>query len=150
MTSAAPEIVVPDLPDKVDYEAIAKRLGAFNESKAGSSEFQELAILLREPGSGETIGGLWGRSAYGWVFVQLMFVPEALRRRGLGSRLLQMAEKIGEQRGCGGIWLDTFSFQARGFYERHGYTVFGTLDDHPPGGKHFFLSKSLKVAGGAS
>ena len=142
------DIVVPDLPYQLDYEAIAKRLGAFNESKAGSSGYEGLAILLRDPGSGETVGGLWGRSAYGWVFVQLMFVPDTFRRKGLGTRLLQMAEKIGEQRWCKGVWLDTFSFQARGFYERHGYTVFGTLDDHPPGGKHFFLSKTLRPVAG--
>jgi len=137
--------VVPDHPDRVDRDAILKLLHAFNDSKVGPSGYKELAILLRDPRSDETVGGLWGRSAYDWLFVELMFVPEKLRGMGLGRQLLQMAEEIGVQRGCMGIWLDTFSFQARCFYERHGYIVFGTLHDHPRGAKHFFLNKILKV-----
>jgi|SRR5215470_12151858 len=149
MEQTAPDIVVPDHPDRSDRDAIAKLLSAFNESKVGSSGYKELAILLRDPRSGETVGGAWGRSAYDWLFVELMFVPEKLRGMGLGLRLLQMVEEIAVQRGCTGIWLDTFSFQARGFYERQGYTVFGTLHEQPRGAKRFFLNKILKGASAA-
>ena len=146
MEQSPHDIVVPDRPDRSDRDAILKLLSAFNDGKVGSSGYRELAILLRDPRSRETIGGLWGRSAYDWLFVELMFVPEKLRGMGLGTQLLQMAEEIGVERGCMGIWLDTFSFQARGFYERHGYTVFGTIHDQPRGAKRFFLSKILPVA----
>jgi GNAT superfamily N-acetyltransferase len=129
-----------------DRDAILKLIDAFNDSKVSPSRFKELAILLRDPRSGATVGGLWGRSAYDWVFVELMFVPEELRRMGLGSQLLQIGR--GDRRGARmhGLWLDTFSFQACGFYERHGYTLFGTLEDHPRGARHFFLRKILNVA----
>lgn len=43
------------------------------------------------------------------------------------------------------LYLDTFDFQARPFYERHGYEVFGTLDDYPPGHSRFFLRKDLAL-----
>ena len=65
--------------------------------------------------------------------------------QGYGAQLLQTAEQIAVERGCVGIWLDTFSFQAPSFYGRHGYTVFGTLHDHPRGKRHFFLTKLLKT-----
>jgi hypothetical protein len=47
------------------------------------------------------------------------------------------------RRGCVGVWLDTFSFQARGFYEKLGYRVFGEVADYPPGHTRHFLKKSL-------
>jgi len=43
-----------------------------------------------------------------------------------------------------GAFLDTFSFQARPFYERHGYECFGELRDHPPGHSHYFMRKLFK------
>ena len=52
------------------------------------------------------------------------------------------AEAEGRRRGCAIVWLDTFEFQARPFYEKLGFTVFGTLD-YPAGFKRFFLQKSL-------
>ncbi len=47
------------------------------------------------------------------------------------------------RRGCRYAWLDAFSFQARGFYEKLGYTVLGTLEDSPPGHSRYFLKKNL-------
>ena len=59
--------------------------------------------------------------------------------RSAGTR----AEAEAIRRGCLGAWLDTFSFQARGFYERLGYAVFGALADYPPGHDRFFMQKPL-------
>ena len=53
---------------------------------------------------------------------------------------MQLAEREAVQRGCHGAWLDTFEFQARGFYERLGYTCFGELPNYPAG---CFLGKPL-------
>jgi GNAT superfamily N-acetyltransferase len=101
-----------------------------------------LAVLLQDP-AGADIGGLWGRTARGWLHMDTPFVPDALRGAGLGSRLVRMAEAEAERRGNRGAWLDTFSFQARGFYERLGYSVFGTLEDYPPGHRRHYLCKRL-------
>jgi ribosomal protein S18 acetylase RimI-like enzyme len=57
--------------------------------------------------------------------------------------MLLQAEQEAIARGCRGAWLDTYSFQARGFYERLGYAVFGILNDYPPGQKRIFLHKVL-------
>ena len=70
-------------------------------------------------------------------------VPAAQRGSGLGRRLMAMAEKAARGEGCVGIWLDTFEFQAPGFYEKLGFTPFGELPDHPRGGRRLFLHKRL-------
>lgn len=136
------ELIVVYYPDRADHEAISNRLVAFNENRAGSSGFKEMAILLRNS-SGETVGGLWGTLLYDWFYIELLFVPKNARGFGLGTRLLKKAEDIARTHNCIGIWLDTFSFQSPSFYERSGYQVFGTLDDHPRGKRRFFLRKAL-------
>lgn len=70
-------------------------------------------------------------------------MPETLRGSGLGASLMRRAEEEAVRRGCRGAWLDTFSFQARGFYERLGYTVFGTIQDYPPGHRRHFMQKTF-------
>jgi GNAT superfamily N-acetyltransferase len=137
MLPSSIELIVVDYPDRADHEAILKRLIAFNENRAGSWGFKEMAILLRNS-SGETIGGLWGMLFYDWFYIELLFVPQNARGFGLGTRLLKKAEDIARAHNCIGIWLDTYSFQSPGFYERSGYQVFGTLNDYPRGKRRFF------------
>ena len=139
----APDIVLTDQPDSAAREAILGGLLAFNVAQAGPHAARPLAVLITDPATGQAIGGLWGRTAWRWLFVDLLFVPETLRGGGLGASLMQRAEAEAIQRGCLGAWLDTFSFQARGFYERLGYAVFGALADYPPGHDRFFMQKPL-------
>jgi len=146
MTWTIPDIILPEVPQDADREAIFACLAAFNQSRAGLSGFQQLAILLQDPSTSDTVGGLWGYSLYDWLFIELLFVPDPFRGLKLGTKLLHMAERIGTERGCVGVWLDTFGFQARGFYERNGFEVFGALDDHPRGTKRFFMRKSFAMS----
>jgi ribosomal protein S18 acetylase RimI-like enzyme len=76
--------------------------------------------------------------------VQLLVIPDALRGSGLGSAIMREAEAVARRRGCIGVWLDTYSFQARGFYERLGYEVVGSINDHPIGGERFILAKRFR------
>jgi GNAT superfamily N-acetyltransferase len=98
---------------------------------------------MMHPESQEVLGGLWGSTSYSYLHVDAVFVPEALRGTGLGRKLMLMAENEAVARGCIGAWLDTFSFQACGFYEKLGYQIFGWLHDNPPGHTRFFLKKSF-------
>ena len=70
-------------------------------------------------------------------------VSAELRGQGWGRRLIEAAEAVGVQRGCQYVWLDTYSFQARPFYEKLGYQVFGQLPDHPPGHTRFFYVQDV-------
>jgi GNAT superfamily N-acetyltransferase len=100
-------------------------------------------VILSDLDTDAVMGGLWGESIYSQLHVDLLFIPKPLRRTGIGRRVLGCAETEAARRGCVGAWLDTYSFQARGFYERLGYTVFGVIEDFPPGHCRFFLKKAF-------
>jgi len=130
-----------DVPDEASRNGILAPLVAYNQSKTGRSDIRPLIIAL-DDSEGQVIGGLWGRTAYDWLFVELLFVPDSLRGRGVGTDLMKRAETEALARGCHSAWLDTFEFQARGFYERLGYTCFGEVKNYPVGPR-FFMSKQL-------
>jgi GNAT superfamily N-acetyltransferase len=58
---------------------------------------------------------------------------------------MNRAEIFARERGCIGMWLDTFEFQARGFYEKLGFEVFGTIEDHPVGMNRYFMKKRFEA-----
>ena len=137
-----------DLTDEASEEVrkqIVAPLIEYNSSKAGPSNGRPLVIALRDP-SDAIIGGLWGNTGFQWLLTQLLVVPESLRGRGVGSELMRMAEAEAAGRGCHGAWLDTFEFQARGFYERIGYECFAQLPEYPSGFSRYFMKKSLVSA----
>lgn len=133
-------IDIAEDPSLSDREAILKSLTAFNEENGFPSDTRPIALLLRNE-AGATVGGLWGKTGYGWLFVEFLAVPESLRGRDLGAALMREAEQIAAERGCVGAWLTTFSFQARGFYEKLGYSVFGELDQSPAENVRIFMRK---------
>jgi len=140
-----PQIVFEAEPQPETRAAILEGLVAFNnqQTEGRFDPPQSVALSLRDPGTGRPIGGLTARIAYSRMFIELLFVPEHLRGQGLGEKLMAEAEAVARARNCIGIWLDTFSFQAPGFYKRLGYTEFAEMTDYPPGSSRFFLQKRL-------
>lgn len=134
-------IELTDKPDPCVREAIAHPLLAYNEALLGSPNIRPLAVILRSSGDGKTLGGLWGRASFKWLFIELLFVPDLLRGQHLGTKLLKMAEAEAKERGCLGAWLDTFSSGARHFYEKQDYRLFGEINDYSPGNRRSFLFK---------
>lgn len=129
-------------PTPAQREAILAPLRAYNLREGGNPGIHPVALLLTDA-AGAEVGGLWGRIAYDWLFIELLAVPESHRGEGHGEALMAQAEALARHHGCAGIWLDTYAFQARGFYEKLGFAVFGTLADHPRGQSRFFLQKRL-------
>jgi GNAT superfamily N-acetyltransferase len=136
-------IALSDREDEETEKAVEDGLIAFNDAAAGPHGWRPLTLSVRRTGETEVAGGLIGRTFFGWLFVHLFYLPPDLRRQGLGTELLRRAEDEARARGCVGAHLDTFGWQARGFYEKQGYALFGTLPDFPPGQARFFLSKRL-------
>ena len=134
-------------PTEEDRKAILLPLITFNESVAGPEGYAPFAVLIRDADGGSTVGGLWSRIVNNWLFIELLFVPEPSRRSGLGTRIVRTAETWAAERRCVGVWLDTYSFQAPGFYAKLGYDVFGRLPDYPRGHERIFLRKLLTPAG---
>ena len=142
MTAIFSRIEVPETPNRADREVILQGLVVFEEAVAGPLHIKPLAILIKDD-AGKTIGGLWGTSMFRWLVIELLFVPEQCRGEGLGTTIMAEAERIARERGCIGIWLDTYSFQAPHFYERLGFQTFGTLEGQPPGERRLFMQKAL-------
>lgn len=92
---------------------------------------------------GELLAGIAGHTQFGWLCIEQLWVDESTRGRGLGTRLLIAGEDEARARGCRAAWVDTYSFQARPFYETHGYRLFGELDDYPVASSRYFLHKKL-------
>jgi GNAT superfamily N-acetyltransferase len=130
-----------DAPQEVDYQAILAPLKEYNQAQAGLIETEKFALLIKDD-AGATQGGLYARISGQWLFVELLVVPEAARGQGLGAKLMARAEAQAREKGCQGIWLDTFSFQAPDFYRRLGFSLFGELKDYPVAGyNRFFMQK---------
>lgn len=136
------EIVTPDIPLPEHREALLELLDAYNDQHF-PDPVQTIALLIKDLDNGKIIGGLWGVTYWNWLFVDQFVVPESCRGQGLGTRLLRQAEDIARQRGCIGVWLYTFSFQAPHFYKQRGYAEFGQISDYPPGQACFYFSKRL-------
>lgn len=136
------ELTITDQPDPAASAAIDDALLAHIRAQAGELTKTPLQIVARDQ-NGQFAGGLDGATYFGWLYVENLAVAEHQRRQGIGSRLLRAAEAEAVRRGCTHAYLDTFSFQARPFYEKHGYTLAGTLEDFPAGHSRFFLQKRL-------
>jgi GNAT superfamily N-acetyltransferase len=138
-----PGVIETDIVTEADEKAMIGLFGAFNETRAGPQNVRPLGLLLRAAPDAPIEGGIIGWSWFGWMQVHFVYLPEHLRGAGLGRRLMQRTEAIARARSCHGIWLDTYSFQARGFYEKLGFSAFGEIEDYPPGHSRIFLKKRL-------
>lgn len=124
-------------------DAISRKLNAFNDAITGQPDNTALDLYVTDPHTGEVLGGLVGRTSLGLFFIDLLFVPESLRKDGLGSKLLNDAEAEAKRRGCARAVLYTITFQAPAFYQRHGYRVFGEVPCQPEGAARVFMVKDL-------
>jgi GNAT superfamily N-acetyltransferase len=129
-------------PSEADFTAIFRPLDDETARIIGPGAIQPVAVLLHDD-AGAVTGGCWGRIVYRWLVIEMLFVPPALRGQGAGAALLRHAQAAARARNCIGIQLTRLDFQAPGFYERHGFTVFAEQPDVPPGHTCFYLLKRL-------
>ena len=83
---------------------------------------------------------------WGCLYVDDLWIDEKYRRQAIGSTLLQTVEDIAIEKGCYLVYLDTGDFQAKPFYLKHGYTVFGTVKGNPVGHEDYVLFKRIDKA----
>ena len=124
-----------------DIDAVRRGLIDFNREASGRVAGYHPFVFHVIDEYGNVAGGATGHGSFDWVFVELLYLPESLRGQGHDRRLMEEIERFGRARGMIGIWLDTFDFQARGFYEKLGFELFGTIEDHPVGGARYFMQK---------
>ncbi len=125
-----------------DVQFINQALQAYNRVSVPPINDGILTVFARDE-SGEISGGLVGWTYKNWMHISALWVDQNLRGQGLGKRVLEAAETEAKSRGCTGVHLDTFTFQAPEFYEALGYTVFGSLEGYFGDHTRFFYRKSL-------
>lgn len=134
-------IKVTDAPADADREAVWNGLMAFNERFIGPRDLKTLCVFAYA--DKEVVGGLVGDTSRGIFFVSLLWLKPETRGFGLGRAVMEAGEREAVARGCRMATLDTMDFQARPFYEKLGYRVFGELEGYPDGRICFFMSKPL-------
>ena len=125
-----------------DIATIENAIDEFNMHYTGDRDYRPVRIFLRDEANvlcGGILADLWG----GWMHITYLWIDAVLRGQDFGTRLIEAAENEARAHGCHHVHVETFSFQARPFYERLGYEVIATLDDYPAGEQHFILKKSL-------
>ncbi len=127
-------------PESAVIDEIEKSLQAYNFAAAGIHD-REILLLTGRDNNGVLQAGLKGLMGWNWLFVAMLWVSESYRGKGYGSMLLRQAEDLARVYGCKGAFLDTHSFQAPDFYQKHGYKEFGRLENFPPGHSRIYFSK---------
>jgi len=137
------EVIEQWIQEDSDY--IRKKLIAYNMEQIPEelkSRYENISFVAKDD-KGTIVAGITGHLFWHHMHIDFLWVDSCVRKEGYGSKLLAKMEQVAIDKACTFIYLDTFSFQAPAFYEKHGYEVFGKLDNFPAGVKQYFLQKKL-------
>jgi GNAT superfamily N-acetyltransferase len=135
-------IHISDVTGADDRRELEERLYAFNVESTGYRDARDHSCFLRDA-EGRLVAGIDGFTWGGYAHVELLWVAEPLRGRGLGRRLLEAAEAEASARGCTTIVTSSHEFQAPNLYAKLGYRRVGRTDDTPVGYQEFLFQKRL-------
>lgn len=115
--------------------------------KLQQPEHQALPLVIVAETEAGAAGGLVAETQLAWLRISIMAVDPGIRGQGIGSSLLAEAERQALARGCRHVYVDTMSYQAPGFYLRHGYSMVGQIPDWDSQGsaKHFFTKELMPL-----
>ena len=128
--------------DAGDATFVRESLALFNVAVTGDSYYRPHPLVFKD-GRGAGVGGALGHLWGGWLDLDTLWVAEPFRGQGYGAKLLRAAEDEARTQGCHGVFLTTFSFQAKPFYEKFGYEVVADIPDYPKGHSYHVLKKKL-------
>ncbi len=136
--------IIRESSSEEEADLIVDRIVEYNLSKVPAKQEVPLLCINRviEDTNGEIIAGILSKM-YCWncIYIDVLWIKEEYRKDGLGTKLLKEVEKIAKEKDCHLIHLDTFDFQAKDFYIKHGYEIFGILDQCPENHKRYFMKK---------
>lgn len=136
------KIIPNNGPTDIEQGSILRALRQFNRAHTSPDPQGSFAVTL-ESDERAVVGGLWADYGYDWMYIKYLVLPESARGKGTGTTMMKQAEDRARALGLFGIWVDTFSFQAPGFYEKLGFSKFGEIENHPRGEVSILLQKIL-------
>jgi ribosomal protein S18 acetylase RimI-like enzyme len=125
-----------------DKDIVRNGIDEGNMRITGRRDTHPIAIFVRDE-QGAIRGGILGDVWAGWLHITYLWIADGWRGQGYGSQLLRAAESEARALGCQSATVESFSFQAPGFYQKYGYEVFATLPERPPGHTYYYLRKQL-------
>jgi ribosomal protein S18 acetylase RimI-like enzyme len=132
-----------DADDSAALKLVDDGIGDYNDAaEPRLGDVRHLSCFARDA-NGRAVAGAVGRTWGANAELQQIWLPEAIRDRGLGRTLLQAFEEAARKRGCELLYLETWTFQARGFYEKCGYRVALEIDGYASGLSKFTMTKRL-------
>lgn len=127
-------------PTTEEFNTLVVELNDFNTAVTGPLFKEKISSFIRDD-SGQIVGGIVADIVWGWLYIEGLWVDAKLRKMGWGSDLLACIEHYAMDLGITNFRLETTSFGALGFYQKAGYSLFGELQDMPPGHTCYFLKK---------
>jgi GNAT superfamily N-acetyltransferase len=139
--SSGPTVTVGECDVELN-DRLTEELVAFNTAATGAADRGTFSVKVTDE-IGELVGGLAAWTWGGLCGIELLWVREDSREERWGSRILQAAEAEARRRGCDRVAVSSFTFQASGFYQRHGYAETGRTLGIPGGHADVHLFKCL-------
>ncbi len=139
------KIEVTQNPDSKDLHVISQGLQFHNAKFIGGIAVEDelkFSVFAKDV-AGTVVGGIRAVAFWNWLNIEVIWVDEKIRGTGVGRKLLNKAEEYAIKNNFFFASLETTSFQAREFYEKQGYEVFGKLADYPKGYTMFYMKKVL-------
>jgi len=138
-----PKLALLDELASADLEALVEGVRQHNFAQMGEERAKPLAALARDE-SGQLLGGVAGRTIYWQFLIEVLWVAESHRGRGLARRLMALAEAQARRRGCLAAQVDTLAFQAPDFYQKLGFAIVGKVDGVAQSPDRYFLLKHYR------
>ena len=132
---------IPTEPDTTADEFVISQTRQYNADFV-PNDFEPLSVHCRDDDN-RIIGGLTGKTYWRYLDIEYLWVDKAHRGKGIASKIIQMAEQCARIRNCRCAMLDTYEFQALGFYLKQGYEMFGKLDGYCGQYERYYLRKML-------
>jgi GNAT superfamily N-acetyltransferase len=128
-------------PDSTAVNEIRDRLRAYNMQFWEVTDKLQYSLTVSEDGclTGGLIFSIFGQ----WLELEFLWVDQPIRGRNIGATLLDKAETFAKQCGCAYVSVNTMSFQAKPFYEKHGYVLMYTQKNYPKTSCRYYLEKIL-------
>ena len=136
------ELRLETAPTDAAIDELRDKLIAYNIGRHGHSDVSKAAVFVKND-DGSLAAGVSAHAWGGCMQVELLWVADERRGEGLGTKLMDAVEEEARRIGCSMIYLDTFSYQAPGFYEKRGFQIAGTIEDFPEGHTYYTLFKRL-------
>lgn len=139
-------IEITTKPNAADAKAISNGIVNFNKAKIPNLEAIDAEVkffVFAKNEDGTVTGGVRATCFWNTLHIELLWLSEECRGKGIGKQLMDKAEDFAKKQNCEKVFVETTSWQAKPFYEKNGYKHIATLPDRPKGHASHYLTKDL-------